>query len=94
MTGRHEYIVKTGLVTGKMHVFLSQMEARRTLLKLGKLQLWMDLYYLMFSLVSTFDRNFISIGQLSGDMNCIVTFCSDLCLIQDRQHLEEDAWSG
>ncbi|PKI62845.1 hypothetical protein CRG98_016796 [Punica granatum] len=37
-----------------------------------------------FLFVPAFNYNLISVGQLSKDMDCLITFLPELCLIQDR----------
>lgn len=83
ITGRREYFVESSPIVGKMPVFIPNGSTVNATL-IGKVAV-VDAFMLSnVLLVPTFDCNLISIAQLSADINCTITFCSDLCLIQDR----------
>jgi len=66
---------------------------RTTTSRAGYVQLGPDMVLKGVHFVPKLKCNLISIWQLNKDLNCIVTFTDNFCVIQDT-YLEEPDWSG
>ncbi|PKH47914.1 hypothetical protein CRG98_050403 [Punica granatum] len=83
MTGCVECLDNLRSIDDKIHIYIPNGNSTRAtstgIVRLGGSFVLQDVLF-----VPTFNCNWISVGQLSKDMDYFVTFLPELCIIQDR----------